>query len=337
MSSELRDTVATIAVPGKGILAADESFNTIGKRFASINVENTEQNRRDYREMLFTSPDLGQYISGVILFEETLSQKSSNGKTLAEILNKQGILPGIKVDKGLVDLARTENEKVTQGLDGLADRLISYKQMGARFAKWRAVFTVSATTPSTLAIEANAHALARYAAICQAVDIVPIVEPELLMDGSHDITRCEEATQAVLHHVFHQLDRHKVLLEGMILKPSMVIPGTESKQKASVDQVADATVRTLLRTVPAAVPTINFLSGGQSAQLATEHLNAMNRNHPQLPWQLSFSYGRALQAPSLNIWQGHAENIDIAKQALQKRAKLNGAATQGQYKTEMES
>lgn len=336
MSSELRDTIAAIAVPGKGILAADESLNTIGKRLASINVENTEQNRRDYREMLFTSPDIHQYISGVILFEETLSQASSSGNTLAEVLNQQGILPGIKVDKGLVDLANTSAEKITQGLDGLKDRLLDYKKLGARFAKWRAVFNISATTPSLRAIEANAHTLARYAAICQDVGIVPIVEPELLMDGKHDLKRCQIATENVLQEVFHQLNLQGILLEGIILKPSMVIQGSECQTQASVDEVANATVSTLLRTVPAAVPTINFLSGGQSAELATAHLSAMNRNHPNLPWQLSFSYGRALQAPSLTIWQGDIRNVEAAKQALHKRAKLNGAATQGQYEASME-
>lgn len=335
--NELQETINAIAIPGKGILAADESFKTIGKRFESINIENSEQNRATYREMLFTAPELSNYISGVILFEETLGQKSSTGNTLGEVLSQQGIVPGIKVDKGLVDLAFTDGEKVTQGLDDLTERLITYKEMGARFAKWRAVFNISATTPSPRAIEANDHALARYAAICQTVGIVPIVEPELLMDGDHDLERCFEATEAVLHQVFHHLNTQGVILEGMILKPSMVIPGNTCKKQASVDDVANATVKVLQRTVPAAVPTINFLSGGQSAELATAHLNAMNANHPQLPWQLSFSYGRALQAPSLETWHGDAAKVDAAKQALHKRAKLNGAASQGTYQEAMEA
>lgn len=334
--AELNETVSQIATNGKGILAADESTGTIGKRFASIQVECTEENRRDYRELLFTAPELNQYISGVILYEETLMQKTANGIPLPQLLEKQGICPGIKVDKGLTLLPNTDQENITQGLDGLEARLIQYKELGARFAKWRAVFNISAVKPSCLAIEANAHALARYAAICQQVGIVPIVEPEVLMDGDHDLARCADVTEHVLRTVFSHLAQHKVYLEGIILKPSMVIPGTDCKKTASIEEVAKATVTVLLRTVPAAVRTINFLSGGQSPELSTAHLDAMNRLYPNLPWHLSFSYGRALQAPSLHAWQGKRENVDKAKLALTKRAKLNSAASQGQYAQKME-
>lgn len=334
--SELLDTIARIAVPGKGILAADESHKTIGKRFASINLDNTELNRRDYREMLFTTPELAEWIGGVILFEETLGQKSSYSVTLADILAKQGIIPGIKVDKGLVTLPLTHDENVTQGLDGLPERLATYKEMGARFAKWRAVFTIGQHTPSRLAIKTNANMLARYAAICQNMGIVPIVEPEVLMDGDHDLERCHLVTTEVLHQVFNELYQNHVFLEGIILKPSMVIPGEKCTRPASVEQVARATVEVLKRTVPAAVPTINFLSGGQSAELSTEHLNAMNQLYPNLPWLLSFSYGRALQAPSLDVWHGKAENKVAAQKVLFKRSKLNGLASKGQYDPAME-
>lgn len=333
---ELDQTISQIAVAGKGILAADESTKTIGKRFAAISVDSNEQTRRDYRELLFTAPNLHQYISGVILYEETLLQKSTSGTPLPELLSRQGIIPGIKVDKGLVILPNTDNENITQGLDDLAERLQGYKELGARFAKWRAVFTISAQTPSTLAIAANAHALARYAAICQQQGIVPIVEPEILMDGDHSLARCSEVTENVLHAVFHHLRQQKVYLEGIILKPSMVTPGASHQPQASVNQVAEATIKVLLRTVPAAVPTINFLSGGQSPELSTAHLNAMNHLYPQLPWHLSFSYGRALQAPSLTTWHGKDSNVELAKQALAKRAKLNSAACHGSYKETME-
>ena len=333
---ELLHTVEKIATAGKGILAADESHKTIAKRFATINVENNDINRRDYREMLFTAPDLAQFISGVILFEETLGQKASTGITLSELLANQGIIPGIKVDKGLVDLPNTNNEKITQGLDDLSDRLVTYKEMGAKFAKWRAVFNISPNTPSYAAIHTNAHALARYAAICQSQGIVPIVEPEVLMDGDHDLARCAEVTEFVLHQVFHELSLQQVFLEGIILKPSMVIAGANNPKPATVEEVAKATVDVLLRTVPAAVPTINFLSGGQSDELATAHLNAMHQLARKLPWNLSFSYGRALQAPSLNAWAGHSANVEQAKQALAKRAKLNGLAAVGQYQETME-
>lgn len=333
--TELQQTIEQIAQTGKGILAADESHKTIAKRFAAIHVENTEKNRRDYREMLFTAPNLSKYISGVILFEETLTQASSTGNTLAQVLSKQGIVPGIKVDKGLIDLPASPKEKITQGLDDLGDRLVTYKQQGAKFAKWRAVFTISDALPSYTAIHTNAHALARYAAICQQHGIVPIVEPEVLMDGDHNIERCAVVTEFVLHCVFHELYLQKVSLENMILKPSMVISGSECLQQANVETVARETVKVLKRTVPVAVPTINFLSGGQSAELATQHLNAMNQLF-DAPWQLSFSYGRALQAPSLDAWQGKIENVKAAQDQMHKRAKLNSAASKGEYKASME-
>lgn len=336
-NAELGQTISHIAIAGKGILAADESTGTIAKRFATIQTECTEKTRRDYREMLFTAPDLGNYINGVILYEETLMQKAANGTPLPELLLKQGILPGIKVDKGLTLLPNTDKENITQGLDNLADRLATYKELGAKFAKWRAVFNISAVKPSQLAVEANAHALAQYAAICQQAGIVPIVEPEVLMDGDHNIERCAEVTEYVLRSVFQALAQHKVSLEGIILKPNMVTPGADHQVQASIEAVASATIKVLLRTVPAAVPTVNFLSGGQSPELSTAHLNAMNRLYPKLPWVLSFSYGRALQAPSLSAWHGQRANLDKAKQALTKRAKLNSAASFGRYDAAMEA
>lgn len=333
---ELEATIMQLAVPGKGILAADESHSTIGKRFSSVNVESTAETRRAYRELLFTTPGLSEYVNGVILFEETLGQRSSNNQLFPDFLSEQGIVPGIKVDKGLVALPGTRDEKVTQGLDGLPERLSMYKEMGARFAKWRAVFTISADQPSSLAMHANAEALARYAAICQSVGIVPIVEPELLIDGEHTIERCAEATEQTLRGVFKALSRYKVILECIVLKPSMVLPGADRRPQVSVNEVAQTTLKILRRTVPAAVPTISFLSGGQSAELATQHLNAMNTGKPQ-PWLLSFSYGRALQDPCLKTWLGRKENIAAAQKALYKRAKLNSAASKGQYTETMEN
>ncbi|MGE3921234.1 MAG: class I fructose-bisphosphate aldolase [Gammaproteobacteria bacterium] len=333
---ELIQIAQKIADRGRGILAADESHGTIEKRFATINVTNNEENRRAYRDMLFRTKGLGQYICGVILFEETLTQKSHDGVLFPELLKSQKMIPGIKVDKGLIPLENSLNEKVTQGLDGLPERLEVYKQQGAQFAKWRATFDIDDVRPSLLAIRANAENLARYAAICQAQGIVPIVEPELLMDGSNTIERCEEATEMVLHKVFNALFKNKVCLEGMVLKPSMVISGKQCAKQANVEAVADATVRILLRTVPAAVPTINFLSGGQSAEVATAHLNAMHARHPHLPWNLSFSYGRALQDPALKAWQGKAENVEAAQAQLLKRAKLNSHACMGEYNSGME-
>ncbi len=333
--TEMQATIDEMAVAGKGILAADESDKTIKKRFDTISLESTETTRRDYRAMLFTTPKVAQFINGVILFEETLKQSDTNGKTLPDLLAEQGIVPGIKVDKGLIDLANTHNEKITQGLDGLPERLAEYKKLGARFAKWRAVYTITDTLPSQLAIMTNAENLARYAAICQTQGIVPIVEPEVLIDGTHTIERCAYVTERVQNAVFTALRRHHVSLEHIILKPSMVVAGKTCKQQASVEEVARATVEVLRRTVPAAVPTINFLSGGQTPEQATTHLNAMNQLGPN-PWVLSYSYGRALQEPCLKAWQGKVENVPTTQQALFKRAKLNSAASLGQYTDAME-
>lgn len=332
---ELESTVRKLAAKSKGILAADESTPTITKRFQALNIESTENTRREYREMLMGTPGVNQYIAGVILFEETLNQKTSQGILFPEMLNKLGIVPGIKVDKGLVHLANTTDENITQGLDGLPERLAEYKSKGACFAKWRAVYNISANTPSMLAIKTNAEVLARYAAICQEAGVVPIVEPEVLIDGDHTIERCEEVTQPVLHALFKALYRHKVQLEYIVLKPSMVISGKSCSQKASVDDVAKATIRVLRRTVPAAVPTINFLSGGQTSLQATAHLNAMNLLGP-LPWNLSFSYARALQEDAMKIWAGAAKNIPAAQKAFFKRAKLNSLAATGKYSEAME-
>ncbi len=326
----LNATIEHLTVHGKGILAADESLKTIQKRFTPYNIECTDTARRDYRQMLFTAPDLSQYISGVILYEETLFQKSDNGVALPELLKQQNILPGIKVDLGLIELAGTASEKVTEGLDGLATRLLKYKEAGALFAKWRAVFNIAKDKPSRLAIEVNAHNLARYAAICQSVGIVPIVEPEVLMDGDHDLQTCSYVTERVLNCVFRQLRMQHVSLEHMILKPSMVIPGEKAKPVSVID-VANETLKVLLRTVPAAVPGINFLSGGQSEALATAHLNEMNLQLPHAPWRLSFSYGRALQHTSLETWAGKAANVNAAQTQLLKRARLNSEACLGRY------
>lgn len=335
MLEQLDATIRIMSEEGRGILAADESFPTIAKRFATIDVESTEEARRSYREMLFTTPGLNEFVSGVIMFEETLGQKTKDGVLFPEYLSQQNIVPGIKVDKGLVPLANSDEEKVTQGLDGLPERLAQYKEMGARFAKWRAVFNIDELRPSEIAVISNAENLARYAAICQNFGIVPIVEPELLIDGEHDIDDCEVATEEVLHTVFHLLHKHQVILEGMVLKPSMVISGKFCPEQADIEEVAERTVSVLLRTVPAAVQSINFLSGGQSAELATQHLNAMNELGV-LPWNLSFSYGRALQDPALKTWAGKQENVQAAQQALYKRAKLNSAAAIGEYSSNLE-
>jgi len=333
--NELEATIRKIAVHGKGILAADESTPTITKRFQAIGIESSENTRREYREMLLTTPGVNQFIAGVILYEETLNQKTSRGILFPELLKELDIIPGIKVDKGLVPLANTAAENITQGLDGLPERLADYKTKGARFAKWRAVYTIAANTPSLLAIQTNAEVLARYAAICQTAGIVPIVEPEVLIDGDHTIERCEEVSEPVLQALFDALYRHRVTLEHIILKPSMVISGKACSQKASVEAVAKATLRTLRRTVPAAVPTINFLSGGQSSEQATAHLNLMNEQGP-LPWNLSFSYARALQDQAMKTWAGLTQNIGAAQQAFYKRAKLNSLAARGKYTTAME-
>ncbi len=333
--SELESTINKLAARGKGILAADESTPTITKRFQAIGIESTEDSRRAYRELLMLTPGINQYIAGVILFEETLNQKTSSGKPFPEALVAAGILPGIKVDKGLINLAGAPDEQVTQGLDGLPERLTEYKSKGACFAKWRAVYNITNKTPSQLAIDTNAEVLARYAAICQQHGIVPIVEPEVLIDGEHTLARCEEVSEPVLHAVFNALYRHKVSLEHIVLKPSMVINGKASAQKASVKEVAEATIRVLRRTVPGAVRTINFLSGGQTSEQSTAHLNAMNQLG-NLPWNLSFSYARALQDYCMKTWLGQAGNVQKAQAAFAKRAKLNSLAATGKYTEAME-
>jgi fructose-bisphosphate aldolase, class I len=333
--ADLIQTCKEIAQKGKGILAADESTNTIGKRFDAINTESTEANRQAYRQMLFTAPGMENHISGVILFEETLFQKTDDDVPFPKLLASKGVVPGIKIDKGLVDLALTDEEKITQGLDGLPERLAEYKKAGARFAKWRAVYNITDAKPSSAAIESNAECLARYAAICQEQGIVPIVEPEVLINGEHSIEVCEEVTDFVLAAVFNQLGIHNVLLEGMILKPSMTISGDTCTDRAPAQEVATATVRTLKRTVPAAVPTINFLSGGQTSEESTLHLDLMNKAG-NLPWNVSFSYGRALQADALKAWGGKPENLKAGQAAFMKRAKLNGLAAKGEYSEAME-
>jgi fructose-bisphosphate aldolase, class I len=332
---QLETTIAQLTAKGKGILAADESTATITKRFEAVGIESSEETRRAYREMLINSKDFNRYIAGIILYEETLYQKTSQGILFPEALKKMGVLAGIKVDKGLVHLANSKDEQITQGLDGLPERLAEYKSKGACFAKWRAVYAISATTPSTLAIKTNAEVLARYAAICQEIGIVPIVEPEVLLDGDHSLAQAKIVSESVLHAVFKALYRHRVQLEYIVLKPSMVLNGKTAAQKASVEEVASATLSVLRRTVPAAVPTINFLSGGQSPEQATAHLNAMNQMGP-LPWNLSFSYARALQDYCLKTWLGKASNVAAAQQAFYKRAKLNSLAVSGQYAVSME-
>ncbi len=332
----LQSIAKRLVAPGKGILAADESFPTIEKRFKSINLPSTEENRRAYREVLFTTKGVGEFISGVILFDETIRQKTRDGRPFVQVLEEQGIIPGIKVDNGAKAMANFPGEKITEGLDGLRDRLKEYRGLGARFAKWRAVITISEGIPTQTCIDANAEALARYAALCQEGDLVPIVEPEVLMDGPHTIERHFEVTEQTLRSVFRALAEHRVALEGMLLKPNMVLSGKECPQQASVQEVAEATVRCMRRVVPAAVPGLVFLSGGQTDQQATEHLNAMNRL-PDLPWQLSFSYGRALQAPVLKAWKGDAANVAAAQQAFYHRAWCNSKARFGDYTEAMET
>jgi len=333
----LEATAKAMVAPGKGILAADESTGTIEKRLAGVKVENTEENRRAYRDLLFSAKGLAQYISGVILYDETIRQKSADGTPFVELLAKNGILPGIKVDTGAKDLALCPGEKVTEGLDNLAKRCAEYVKLGAKFAKWRAVITVGAGIPSTTCIAANAHALARYTAICQAAGLTPIVEPEVLMDGDHTVERSEEATVSTLNAVYEALHVHRVTLEHSVLKPSMVVSGKDCPKQAGVEEVAERTVRVLKRTVPAAVAGIVFLSGGQSDERATEHLNAMNKMFAgRLPWPLSFSYGRALQQPSLKAWKGAAGNVAAAQEALLHRARMNSLACAGRYSAELE-
>ena len=331
----LQATVDALVQAGKGILAADESGPTIARRFKAIGVESTEENRRAYRSLLLATPGLGAFIGGVILYAETLGQRADDGTPLPALAARQGIVPGIKVDAGKIALAHAPGDEITEGLDGLAKRLGAYKEQGARFAKWRAVYNVSDTLPSRLAIEANADALARYAAICQEQGVAPIVEPEVLMDGAHTLERCADVTEAVLHDVFDALHRHRVRLEHMLLKPSMVVAGKEQARQAPVAEVAARTVRVLRRCVPAAVPGIFFLSGGQTPAAATAHLDAINRLAAQ-PWALSFSYGRALQDPVLQAWQGQAANTRKAQDALLERARLNSAAREARYEASME-
>jgi len=333
---ELSRIAAAMVAKGKGILAADESTGTIKKRFDSIRLESTEEHRRTYREMLFTAPGAAESVSGVILYDETIRQKTKDGTPFPQYLTRQGILPGIKVDSGAKPLAAFPGETITEGLDGLRERLIEYRSLGARFAKWRAVIDIGDGLPTSFAIESNAQALARYAALCQENDIVPIVEPEVLMDGAHSIDRCAEVTERVLQTVFGQLFAQRVLLEGMVLKPNMVISGKKAANRAPPQAVAEATVRVLKRHVPAAVPGIAFLSGGQSPAEATLHLSLINQLGP-LPWSLTFSYGRALQDEALKGWGGTAANFATGQKEFMRRAKLTALATTGRYASDMES
>lgn len=331
----LKDTVQALLASGKGIMASDESTATAAKRLASIDVESTEQTRRSFRNMLFTADGIDQYLSGVILYEETLFQSTHDGVTFPDYLASRGIVPGIKVDKGAKPLAGAGDEKVTEGLDGLRERLGKYYEAGARFAKWRAVIDIADDKPSDYALGANAHALARYAALCQEAGLVPIVEPEVMMEGSHSLAVCERVTGRTLDKVFAELKAQRVCLDYMLLKPNMVISGKQCPEQATVEQVAEATLRCFYRSVPAAVPGIVFLSGGQDEVLATRHLDVMNRRGPH-PWTVSFSYSRALQGPALKFWAGKPENVCEAQQALLKRARANGAATRGEYSADME-
>jgi fructose-bisphosphate aldolase class I len=337
ITDELQATMEQMVQRGKGILAADESQPTIAKRFAAIGVEASAENCRAYRTLLFTAPGIESYISGVIEFADTLAQSAGDGTPLPAVLARRGIVPGIKVDKGKGPLALSPGDLITYGLDGLAERLREHKSQGARFAKWREVYSIGEQNPSMLGISANAEMLARYAAVCQEQGIVPIVEPEVLIDGNHSMERCAEVTEAVHKEIFHALHRHHVVLEHMILKPNMVLPGKDYPLRSSAAEIAAATLRVFRRTVPAAVPSINFLSGGLSPEEATANLNAMNASLPGTPWLLSFSYGRALQEPVLQVWQGKPENVGAAQLALLKRARLNGAAQRGEYLAAMES
>jgi len=334
----LIDTARMLVAGAKGLLAMDESNPTCNKRFASLGIPQTEEMRRAYRELIVTTPDLGQCINGMILYDETIRQQTKDGIDFVKVISDAGIIPGIKVDTGAKELAGFPGELVTEGLDGLVTRVREYARLGARFAKWRAVIAIGAGIPTRGCIGANAHALARYAAICQAEGLVPIVEPEVLMTGTHDLQRCFDATDQVLHAVFEHLHAQRVMLEGMILKPNMVLPGSTCPQQADVDEVADATVRCLLRTVPAAVPGVAFLSGGQSAELASARLNAMNlRFKGRLPWAVAFSFARAIQQPALEIWRGHEAQVQSAQHALLHRAQCNRAARLGTYDVAMES
>lgn len=335
MANTLEETARALVAPGKGILAADESDGTIKKRFDSIGVESTEENRRAYRDMLFTTEGAADHISGVILFDETIRQDAADGTPFPKLLERQGVIPGIKVDKGAKDLANAPGEKVTEGLDGLRERLNEYRELGARFTKWRAVITIGKGIPTEYCLWTNAHALARYGALSQEAGLVPIIEPEVLMDGDHSIQTSFDVTSRTLHAVFTELRDQKVWFEQMLLKPNMVLSGYEAPDRAGVQEVAEQTIRCFRRHVPAAVPGIVFLSGGQSDEDATAHLNAMNAMGPH-PWELSFSYGRALQAPALKAWSGAADKVPAGQAAYLHRAKMNGLARSGSYSPDME-
>ncbi len=334
-ATSLHETAAAMVQPGKGILAADESTGTIAKRFDAIGVENTEENRKQYRGALFSTSDIGDYISGVILFEETLAQKSGDGTSFVEMLNRKGVIPGVKVDKSTHALAGAPGEVITEGLDGLRDRLNTYREQGARFTKWRAVINIGKDIPTDCAIDTNAHALARYAALAQEAGLVPIVEPEVLMDGDHSIDRCHEVTELTLRRTFDELLSHRVSLEGIVLKPNMVLSGKDAANRASAAEVAELTVNCFLRTVPAAVPGIAFLSGGQGDEEATVNLDAIAKYGKAhgAPWQLTYSYGRGLQAAPQKAWAGNPENIPAAQAAFQERGRANAAAREGNYAT----
>ena len=337
LRSQLESTVTALIAPGKGILAADESFPTIEKRFKAINIPSTEENRRAYREMLFTTSGLGEFISGTILFDETIRQKTKGGMPLAEVLARESIVPGIKVDKGTAALPNFPGEKMTQGLDGLRDRLNEYRELGARFTKWRAVITIGDGVPSRACIQTNAASLALFAALSQQAGLVPIVEPEVLMNGSHTIARCEGVTTATLQSVFSALFDQRVVFEHLLLKTNMVLSGMECPEQAGIEEIAQSTLRCFRRSVPAAVPGIVFLSGGQSDRDATVRLNATCKAGAAAPWKLSFSYGRALQAPALKAWKGSPSNVPAAQAALHHRAQCNGLAVQGKYSEAMET
>jgi len=336
MTEELKQTIKDMVVVGKGILAADESVNTATKRLASINVESTEETRRQYRNLILTATGIEKYICGVILFEETLNQKTNSGILFPEHLSKIGVVPGIKVDQGLADLDNSPGEQFTKGIAGLGNRLEEYKKSGCRFTKWRAVYSISETTPSDALINKNAENLAKYAKICQEHGFVPIVEPEVLIDGTHSIGKCKEVTEKVLKEVFEALKKENVMLDCTILKPSMVISGKQAENRASVEEVARQTVQVLKAIVPTELASINFLSGGQNPEEATAHLNKIQTLREELPWNISFSYARALQGPALKMWQGKPENLNSAQEEFLKRARLNSLATKGKYSQEME-
>ena len=335
--NHLIDTARQLVTGSKGLLAMDESNPTCNKRFATVGIPQTEEARRAYRELIITVPGLSESISGLILYDETIRQRKKDGTPFVKVIADAGMIPGIKVDKGAKSLAAHPQEKITEGLDGLRDRLFEYAKMGARFAKWRAVITIGDGIPSQACIEANSHALARYAGLCQEVELVPVVEPEVLMDGSHTLERCRDVTEEVLRALFNQLNTQGVLLEGMILKPNMVLPGLNCPKQETTEEIADATVNCFLQTVPAAVPGVAFLSGGQTGELASERLNAMNlRFQGRLPWALTFSFSRAIQYPALQIWQGNEANVQAAQEALIHRARCNQAARCGEYNSALE-